>query len=374
LISAAAAVPPSFGVNFDNSFFSAATAADFPSAFGVPGSDWFGTRSAVSGDHLGSNASGVVSYSAPSMNGGSINLKWTSDRFWGDQPSPVYGYTHANVDPNDPTGQTGLANAGVPLSGEEAVLKGSLVGSFSTATGLGQKIQINITGLDSIATAAGVPLKYQVKVIASEFGLPRSFYIVPYNFINPAPGFAVRNFYPATVTDNAAHSETIAFSDQWGTTPTWNPPPIDGQGPFYSSAATGDSTTVFTGSALTITLDGQFDFGGAWGNSNYGVTRLAGFTVTFVNPGQAGDFDGDGDVDGADFIVWQTNYPTTSGAGLDDGDADSDGDVDGADFAAWQSNFPVGPGPGSSPVPEPSAALLMAISLIGAAHWRLKTR
>jgi hypothetical protein len=68
-----------------------------------------------------------------------------------------------------------------------------------------------------------------------------------------------------------------------------------------------------------------------------------------------GDFDGDGDVDGADFVAWQTNFPKASGAVLSEGDADGDGDVDGADFVVWQTNFPFTPGPGASPVPEPAA-------------------
>jgi MYXO-CTERM domain-containing protein len=76
-----------------------------------------------------------------------------------------------------------------------------------------------------------------------------------------------------------------------------------------------------------------------------------------------GDFDGDGDVDGADFVVWQTNFPTTSGATLAMGDADGDGDVDGADFVVWQTNFPT-PSGGSSPVPEPGTAAL-ALVVVG---------
>jgi autotransporter-associated beta strand protein len=72
----------------------------------------------------------------------------------------------------------------------------------------------------------------------------------------------------------------------------------------------------------------------------------------------AGDFDSDGDVDGADFVAWQTNFPTATGATLEDGDADGDGDVDGADFVVWQTNFPFTPGPGASPVPEPGAIAL----------------
>jgi hypothetical protein len=75
----------------------------------------------------------------------------------------------------------------------------------------------------------------------------------------------------------------------------------------------------------------------------------------------AGDFDGDGDVDGADFVAWQTNFPKASGAKWADGDADGDGDVDGADFVVWQTNFPFTPGPGTSPVPEPNSMLLLLI-------------
>jgi T5SS/PEP-CTERM-associated repeat protein len=76
----------------------------------------------------------------------------------------------------------------------------------------------------------------------------------------------------------------------------------------------------------------------------------------------AGDFDLDGDVDGADFIAWQTNFPKLSGATIAQGDADFDGDVDGADFVAWQTNFPFTPGPGAAPVPEPQAWIIGAIA------------
>ena len=54
----------------------------------------------------------------------------------------------------------------------------------------------------------------------------------------------------------------------------------------------------------------------------------------------ASDFDGDGDVDGNDFLAWQESFPTLSGASKSDGDADGDGDVDGNDFLAWQEQFP----------------------------------
>ena len=56
----------------------------------------------------------------------------------------------------------------------------------------------------------------------------------------------------------------------------------------------------------------------------------------------AGDADGDDDVDGADFLIWQRNFPTSTGATWNTGDADGDADVDGVDFLIWQANFGFG--------------------------------
>jgi glucose/arabinose dehydrogenase len=77
-----------------------------------------------------------------------------------------------------------------------------------------------------------------------------------------------------------------------------------------------------------------------------------------------GDFDGDGDVDGADFVAWQTHFPTASGATPATGDADGDGDVDGADFVAWQTHFPTPSGATAPTVPEPTAWILAMIGLV----------
>jgi hypothetical protein len=89
------------------------------------------------------------------------------------------------------------------------------------------------------------------------------------------------------------------------------------------------------------------------------------FYFGFIEHIVPGDFDGDNDVDGADFVAWQTNFPTPSGATLSQGDADGDGDVDGADFVVWQTNFPFTPGGGTTPVPEPSTYGLLLAALVG---------
>jgi hypothetical protein len=84
--------------------------------------------------------------------------------------------------------------------------------------------------------------------------------------------------------------------------------------------------------------------------------------------GVPGDFDHDTMVDDDDFNVWTTNFGTGTGA-----DADGDGDSDGVDFLTWQRNYGVGVPAAVSggAVPEPGAAILAAIGLVGAvAHGR----
>jgi hypothetical protein len=104
---------------------------------------------------------------------------------------------------------------------------------------------------------------------------------------------------------------------------------------------------------------------------NTGLTAQE--VAALVNPPGPGDFDIDGDVDGADFAAWQMHFPQGSEAMLSEGDADGDGDVDGADFIVWQTNVSPSPGPSTSPVPEPpTLLLLMIVSLTFAASCGLR--
>lgn len=57
-------------------------------------------------------------------------------------------------------------------------------------------------------------------------------------------------------------------------------------------------------------------------------------------PAIAGDFNGDGQVNGRDFLAWQRGFGTPAlQATAENGDADGDRDVDGADLALWQANY-----------------------------------
>lgn len=81
------------------------------------------------------------------------------------------------------------------------------------------------------------------------------------------------------------------------------------------------------------------------------------------------DFDGDGDVDGQDFLTWQKGFGT--GTTLAQGDANGDGAVNAADLTIWKSKFGLPPAVAASgAVPEPAACCLAAIALAAATFAR----
>jgi hypothetical protein len=74
------------------------------------------------------------------------------------------------------------------------------------------------------------------------------------------------------------------------------------------------------------------------------------------------DFDGDGDVDGRDFLTWQRGFGLTEQQNNSLGDANGDGDVDAADLAIWQTQYgqPTELAATQAAVPEPASIVLLA--------------
>jgi hypothetical protein len=90
------------------------------------------------------------------------------------------------------------------------------------------------------------------------------------------------------------------------------------------------------------------------------------------------DFTGDGVVDQADALRWSEHAGLTTGALRTDGDADGDEDVDGMDFLVWQRRVVVGGGlaPAGQYVPEPAGMMMVALELavVISASRRRQTR
>jgi hypothetical protein len=108
--------------------------------------------------------------------------------------------------------------------------------------------------------------------------------------------------------------------------------------------------TGFAG-AVTISYVGSSGVGSI---GNDVVLNLAASVV------ENADLDSDGDVDGADFLTWQRNVATTSGASLENGDANDDGAVNGDDLDAWTAQFGAPSASAHAPVPEPRTLILLA--------------
>jgi hypothetical protein len=77
----------------------------------------------------------------------------------------------------------------------------------------------------------------------------------------------------------------------------------------------------------------------------------------------SGDFNGDGQVNGSDFLIWQRNLGLASGATLNQGDADGNGAVNAADLAIWKSTFGASVAAAGA-IPEPASGFLAALAAL----------
>jgi hypothetical protein len=116
-----------------------------------------------------------------------------------------------------------------------------------------------------------------------------------------------------------------------------------------------------------VYLDLRFtNWSGAGGSFAY--ERAMG---TIMPPASTGDYNENGVVDAADYVVWRETLNQTVAMSGDGADGNRSGTVDPGDYDFWRMNFgsvvpPLATGSGQSgAVPEPASAFVLLIGLIG---------
>jgi hypothetical protein len=129
---------------------------------------------------------------------------------------------------------------------------------------------------------------------------------------------------------------------------------------FFSSGTSGSSGNVFTSVPATNTQLGTEAQASA-------ITAIV--RTNFAPAVQSADYNHNGLVDAADYVLWRKTNNTTVPAGSG-ADGNNDGSVNGLDYALWKSHFGAAMGSGAgaglstTTVPEPTSCALLTISAL----------
>ncbi|MBA3483780.1 MAG: hypothetical protein H0T51_18405 [Pirellulales bacterium] len=300
-----------------------------------------------------------------------INISPTGQSFTGDYVLRFHSWLNSNGPfPDGGTGSTEFFTAGVGTDGDD-VQKSSgsasgawFAGDSEGGSGIDFRAYLNATLQGPTSTVYTAPDSGTIN--RRNANNPYYHTTFPGGQTPPASQTAAN---PAVQT-GALKLGTLGF--EWreveianvGGDVTWT---IDGLLIAMFTAPVLTGSNVFVGHwdvFASIAANPEFSFGIV---DNLVVEQLV------VTPTEDADFDGDGDVDGADFLTWQRGLGAAGD--LADGDADGDMFVDGDDLVIWREQF--GPGaatPAVGAVPEPSTWAMAALACAGCLTMAAQSR
>jgi len=140
--------------------------------------------------------------------------------------------------------------------------------------------------------------------------------------------------------------------------------------PYWTDAGAPQGTEIEWAVPRNVTINGSpafsgnsFDFA-IWSDSGLGdITQRISYTLAEAPGGVPGDYNNNGGVDAADYVVWRNNVNTTATLPNDP----HGGTIGANQYATWRANFGMSlPGAGTSvsPVPEPSAFCAFASAAV----------
>ena len=269
------------------------------------------------------------------------------------------------------TGSTMLSQFGVMTSGTVANYPGSSDAVFFAASGDGG------TGADYRAYSSERTISYQWPRADGNVEDTHAEYLADSR--NNTAQLYLDVFGGETVP---AAQNTLFPETQFGTTPdgaagfAWHEVEITKIGTLVTWKVNGTPLITVETAEFTIPTGGDNILFGH-GDINAGVsldpyyddvqfTLIDNIKVSVATetPTEDADFDDDGDVDGADFLVWQRGFGTAGDNSM--GNANGDATIDAADLGIWTAQFGQTAPPASASiaaVPEPTTIGLALASL-----------
>jgi len=161
--------------------------------------------------------------------------------------------------------------------------------------------------------------------------------------LTPTPKLPTSTPTPAINKPPIAQNQTVATGQESAVFIQLQFEDNDGPGPYTYTITQQPANGTLSGSNNDRTYTPKPGFTGTdsfkWKvNDGKADSNIATVSITVVSDNKQGDANGDGKVDGADYLIWLSYYGQ-SVTGPAKGDFNNSGKTDGADYLVWLSNY-----------------------------------